>query len=293
MNLNQLKLFYLAVKRGSLTRAADELNITQPAVTKGIQRLQDHYEVTVVQRLGKQLTLTPAGRELYRIAEQIFELEKLADNCLMAYQQESKMHLHLQAAESFGAYHLPRFVNRFKAAFPGVNVTVEILADDEVVARTLELQNDFGFVSTPVKNRKLVAHQIMEDELLLIMPPNHPLAVKTTIQATDLAGQTLIMHERGSFFDKSIQNYLEQHQIKVTVSMTLSNNEAIKRAVAGGAGIAPISRQAAAREISSGNLVGRPLPAPSFRRQFYLIHHRDKQISGPLRDLRDIILPRP
>lgn len=290
VNLNQLKLFYLAVKHKSLTSAARELNVTQPAVTKGIQRLQDHYEVNLVLRAGKQLELTRAGRELYRIAEKIFELEKLADTCLQTHCRQRISHILLHAAESFGAYLLPGFVNRFKAACPSIRVTVEILTDDEVVSRTLGLQNDFGFVSTLVKNRKLAVHPLMADELVMIMPPDHPLAGKSTITDADLDGQAVIMHEQGSFFQKTIQRHLEQNSIKVEVPMTLSNNEAIKRAVAGGAGIAPISRRAAEPEIRSKALTARPLASSAFKRRFYLIHHRDKPVSGPLGHLRDIIL---
>ncbi len=141
MNLNQLKLFYLAVKRKNLSLAAAELNITQPAVTKGIQRLQQHYEVKLVHRLGKRLERTQPGDARYRLAEQIFKLEKLAEECLHEYQQAQMNHIRIHASESFGAYYLPGIINRFNRAHPTVQVTVDIVPNKQVLENTLDLQD--------------------------------------------------------------------------------------------------------------------------------------------------------
>ena len=91
MNLNQLKIFYLTAKRGNLSAAAADLNITQPAVTKGIQRIQEYYEVRFVNRFGKKLALTDAGQVLYEVAEKVFELESLAEDSIRDFQQQKKL----------------------------------------------------------------------------------------------------------------------------------------------------------------------------------------------------------
>ena len=126
MNLNQLKLFYLTFKRNSLSNAAAELNITQPAVTKGIQRLQEYYEIKFVERLGKKLVLTKAGTALYEIADKIFTMEKLAEESIRSFRIEEGGQLRIHASESFGAYYLPAFVNQFKALNPTIRVKVDI-----------------------------------------------------------------------------------------------------------------------------------------------------------------------
>ena len=144
MNLNQLKLFYVAVKQKNLTHAAAELNITQPAVTKGIQRLQEHYEVVLVHKLGKNMELTPAGDNLFQIATKIFELEKLADDCMADFQKENVKHVKIGASESFGAYYLPEFINQFNHKAPNVQVTLEILSNQQVVENTIDLKIDIG-----------------------------------------------------------------------------------------------------------------------------------------------------
>jgi DNA-binding transcriptional LysR family regulator len=113
VNLNQLKLFYLAIKRQSLSNAAAELNITQPAVSKGIQRLQAYYEIKLVERLGKKLVLTKAGAALYEIADKIFAMEKLAEESIRSFRVKEGDQLRIHASESFGAYYLPVLINHF------------------------------------------------------------------------------------------------------------------------------------------------------------------------------------
>jgi len=180
MNLNQLKLFYLTVKQKNLTLAAAELNITQPAVTKGIQRLQEYYEVILFDKLGKNMKLTPAGESLFQIAEKIFELEKLADDCMAEFQKGNLQHLKISASESFGAYYLPEFINQFTIKAPSAQVTLEVLSNQQVVENTLNLKNDIGFVSYPVKDKKLNTIEIVQDEIVIILNPFPPPGTKKT-----------------------------------------------------------------------------------------------------------------
>ncbi len=290
MNLNQLKLFYLAVKHNSLSIAATKLNITQPAVTKGIQRLQEQYGIKLVNRIGKQLKLTVAGTDLFKFAEKIFELERLADDRLQEYQIDQMRRIKIHASESFGAYYLPDFINRFSASNPRIQFTVTTLSNQQVVEKTLNLKNDLGFISCPVKNRKLMIREILEDELVIIVHPDNPLAAQVSIDTRAFEGQPIIMHEHGSYFQQIIKNLLETNHIEVEMPITLSNNEAIKRAVEGGAGIAPISRKVANDEINSGRLVALPLTDGPVLRKFSMIHHREKFLSAPLEKFISLIL---
>ncbi|MBT3807297.1 MAG: LysR family transcriptional regulator [Desulfobacula sp.] len=289
MNLNQLKLFYLAVKHKSLSHAAEELNITQPAVTKGIQRLQEYYEVPLVHKLGKNMELTLAGDNLFQIAKKIFDLENIADDCMTDFQSENLKHLKINASESFGAYYLPEFINRFNVKSPKVRVTLEVLSNQLVVENTINLKNDIGFVSFPVKDRKLNTIEIVKDEIVIILGTSHSLAQKKQLKATDLEGHMIIMHEQGSYFQKMIHDLLKANNVSVTMPITFSNNEAIKRAVEGGTGIAPISKKVAAKEIESGKLIALSLSSTALYRTFYMIHHMEKHISEPLKQFMNLI----
>ena len=192
MNLNQLKVFYLTAKHGSLSAAAESLYITQPAVTKGIQRLQEHYEIKLFNRFGKKMALTDAG-------------------------------------------------------------------------------------------------EVLEDSYQIIVPPGHPFAAKSFIEPEDLAGHTLIVHEKGSAPRRSTEEYIRRHNISVSIPLELSNNEAVKTAVEEGLGVAVITRRVVSKEIAMGSLKAIPLSDPAMTRKFYLIHHKDKYISRSLQSLIDMV----
>jgi len=289
MNLNQLKIFYLAAKQGSLSAAAAALYITQPAVTKGIQRLQEHYEIKLFNRFGKKMALTDAGEALYGIAESIFELENQAEESLRDFQQRKRGFIQVLASESFGSYYLPFIVNRFSRENPRIRMSVNLLPTELVVEKTATLACDLGFISYPVPHKKLFMREVLEDSYQIIVPAGHPLAAKSVIEPGDLAGQSLIVHEKGSAPRKSTEEFLRRHNITIPIPLELSNNEAIKTAVEEGLGIAVITRRVVSKEIEMGTLRGIPLSDPAMKRKFYLIHHKDKYISRPLQGLIDTV----
>ena len=289
MNLNQLKLFYLAVKCKSLSDAARELNITQPAVTKGIQRLQEYYEIQFVERIGKNLILTRAGQALYDIADDIFTMEKIAEERIRSFQIEQEQRIKIHTSESFGAYYLPAIIHQFKTANPYVSVKVDILPTDKVVEATIARQNDIGFISYPVKQNILTQYEVLQESLVIIVSSGHSLAGRTALAPCDLEGEAMIMHERGSAQQKAVDKFTERHDVQVSKLLEFSNNEAIKRAVAEGDGIALISEKVAHEEIRTGKLIAIPLIDAQVTRTFYLIQRTDKFISRPLANLLEII----
>jgi DNA-binding transcriptional LysR family regulator len=289
MNLNQLKIFYLAAKKGSLSAAAESLYITQPAVTKGIQRLQEHYEIKLFNRFGKKMALTDAGEVLYGIAETIFEMENQAEESLRDFQQRKRGFIRILSSESFGSYYLPFIINRFSRGNPKIRISMEILPTEQIVEKTASLANDLGFISYPMPHKKLVSREVLEDSYQIIVPPGHPLAEKSVIEPEDLAGQSLIVHEKGSAPRKSTEEYLRRHNINATIPMEHSNNEALKTAVEEGLGIAVITRRVVSKELAMGTLRAIPLSDPAMTRKFYLIHHKDKYLSRPLQGLIDIV----
>lgn len=289
MNLNQLKVFYLAAKHGSLSAAAEALYITQPAVTKGIQRLQEHYEIKLFNRFGKKMVLTDAGEVLYGIAESIFEMENQAEESLRDFQQRKRGFIRILSSESFGAYYLPFILDRFSRVNPKVRVSMDILPTELIVEKTATLANDIGFISYPVPHKKLVAREVLEDSYQIIVPPGHPFTAKSFIEPEDLAGHSLIVHEKGSAPRRSTEEYIRRHNISVSIPLELSNNEAVKTAVEEGLGVAVITRRVVSKEIGMGSLKAIPLSDPAMTRKFYLIHHKDKYISRSLQSLIDMV----
>lgn len=287
MNLNQLKIFYMTAKHGSLIAAAEKLLITQPAVSKAIQRLQEHHNVKFFNRFGKKMVLTDAGASLYEIAEKIFELEKHAEESIRDFQEQKKGHIRILASESFGAYYLPSIINPFCRSHPGIRISVNILPTEHVVQNLANLNNDLGFISYRLEHKKLQIREILEDRLVIIVSPNHPLARKQSLQPQDLDGYSMIMHEKGSVPRKAINDLIRRNDISVNIPMELSSNKAIKSTVEEEIGMALISRKVAEEEIRAGKLVSISLSDLTLSRKFYMVYHQDKYISGILQRLID------
>ncbi|MGD8290329.1 MAG: LysR family transcriptional regulator [Desulfobacterales bacterium] len=282
MNLNQLKIFYTAAKKGNLSVAAQELYISQPAVTKGIQRLQEFYDIKFIDHIGKKLTLTDAGEVLYEIAEKIFELESRAEESIRDFQQRKRGHIRILSSESFGDYYLPHIIIPFSKAYPLVRISMNILPTEQVVEHTATLNNDLGFISYPVEHPKLILKEVLQDQLVIITCPDHPLTSKEILSPRDLRSELLIMHETGSAPRKAIEEYIRKNDLPVSIHLEISSNHAIKRAVEDGLGIALISRRVAIDEIRAGRLAAIPLSDPVMIRKYYMVHHRDKYLSEPL-----------
>lgn len=287
MNLNQLRIFYMAAKRGNLSLAAEDLFITQPAVTKGIQRLQEHYDIKLVNRIGKKLVLTDAGEVVFEIAEKIFDLEKHAEESIREFRQRKKGRIRIHASESFGAYYLPSIMNPFSKSNPLIKISVNILPTEQVVENIAELKCDLGFISYPLEHKKILIREVLEDQLVLIVPPDHPFGNRKRLKPSDLAGQAMIVHERKSAPQQVLSAFIKENAISISISLELSSNRAIKQAVESGLGVALISRKVAEEEIHTGRLAAFPLQGRSLTRKFYMVHHKDKYISDTLQSLID------
>ena len=285
MNLGQLKIFYLASKRGSLSKAAEELNVTQPAVTKGIQRLQEYYEIKLFNRFGKKLVLTDAGNALYKIAEKIFDLEIHAEDTIREFLQQKQGHIRIDASESFGAYYLPSIVNQVSKVHPNVRISVNILPSGLVVENVANLNNDIGFISFPIENEKVICREILEDHMIFVAAPSHPLVNKKRLTYMDLSGQSMIVHEKGSFSYQVANDFINKNKVNIIVSLEFSSNRAIMKAVEDGLGIALVSRNIVLDHIQMKKLVVLPFPGPPITRKYYIVHHKDKYFSEVLNRL--------
>ncbi len=285
MNLGQLKIFYLTSKTGSLSKAAEELNITQPAVTKGIQRLQEYYEIKLFNRFGKKLVLTDVGNALYKIAEKVFDLEIHAEDTIREFLDQKQGHIRIDASESFGSYYLPSIVNPVSKEHPNVRFSVNILPSVLVVENVANLNNDIGFISFPIENEKVICREILEDYMVFIAPVSHPLVDKKRLTYMDLSGQPMIVHEKGSFSYQVTQHFLTKNKVNFIISLEFSSNRAIIKAVEDGLGIALVSKNIVSDHLQIKKLAVLPFPGPPITRKYYIVHHKDKYFSEVLNQL--------
>lgn len=290
MNLYHLKTFYFTAKYKSLTKAAEFLCITQPAVTKQIKQLQSHYNLKFLDIIGKKVILTDAGLNLYTIAERIFDMESQAEEAIKDFQEYNKGKISILASESFGSYHIPYIIRDFKQTRPEISISIQTATNKDIIESISELKEDIGFISAPVQNPKISVHEILEDEIVLVASPNCRFTNTQELNFMDLEGKEIIMHEQGSVIRKVVDAFLKKNKIDMCMKYEISNSEAIKKLVENNMGIAFLTKSIVHKELKSGELIAIPVPDKNFRRKYYMIYHSEKYFSKPLKDFRDLIM---
>jgi DNA-binding transcriptional LysR family regulator len=283
MNLHQLRIFVTVAKRGSFSRAAEELHISQPSASIQVADLERALGVDLFEQAGRQIHLTDAGRVLEDYAQRILALAEEARTAVSETAGLRRGHLTVGASPTPGTYLLPRIIAGFQDRYPQIGVALHIAASAEVGERLLRHELDLGVVGGKIHTPGVQAEPFLDDEIVLVTPPAHPLAAAGSAGAMALRDHRVLLPERGSDTRKAIDEALSDAGHAVAPAMELTGNEAIKEAVAAGLGVALLSRLAARTEVAAGRLVVVPIPDLIIRRHFSLIHLKDKRLSQAVR----------
>lgn len=287
MHLNQLWVFYHVAKHRSFSQAAEALFLSQPSVSNQVKLLEDAYGLRLFERSGRTIGLTDAGGALYSYAERIFALAKEADSVIEEIKGMEAGGIKISASNTLGAYYLPDIIDLFRRKHPRVEIQIDVGYTENVVESVLTFKSDLGMIGRSVTHPNIVVTPLWEEELVLIVPPEHPFASLRTIGISQLQDQPFIMSEKGSGVRAITEELLSGKGPSPRVVMELGENEAIKRAVASGLGITLISATVAKRELEAGLLRAVRLTGARIMRQFSIIYHKDKYLSHLIRAFMD------
>jgi len=251
----RLQVFHAVARYRSYSRAAREvLHISQPAVSKHVQALEADVGVPLVQRVGKRVDLTEAGRLVQQYAEQMLALGEETRRAVLDLQGVQRGTLRLGATSTPGFYLLPPVLAAFTQAYPGITLAVEIANSGQVVAGVLQRAWDLGVVSGTPAEAPLHVQPYCRDTLVLIVPPTHRLAAQPTVTLADLVGETWILRAAGSPSGQEVERALQAHHALHGHILRLQGSAAVKQAVMAGLGIAMVSRYAITPEVQHGFL---------------------------------------
>ena len=284
MNFNQLRIFYSVAKNKSVTLAAKELYLTQPAVSIQIHLLEEDYRVKFFNRSGKGIKITEEGELLLSYAEKIFNLSDEAAEGLRQITSLERGKLKIGSSMTIGAYYLPQLFEIFQLQYPNIVIQMDTGNSHDAIERVLSFKNDIGFIGIDYADKRLVKVPFITERLVLITPPDHELTHKRVISFKDLNGQKMIMREKGSGTMEIIERELKKHRVSVETVMELGSNEAIKQAVEAGLGVSIISSNVVKLEDKQGRIkILRFSNNRDIIRSFYIIYHKDKYLSDLLK----------
>lgn len=289
MNLNQLRVFYYAAREGSQSLAAQKLHISQPAVNKALNRLQEEESIQLFSRDGNRLYVTDAGAKLYELAEEIFDLEAKCDNLLENLRNEDQLALRIDASLSFGDYYIPELISHYKKQCPEVHVSVGVHPTQDIINKSVKMQNDIAFYSYKVEDPALHLEPVVSEELVMICHPDHRFSKLKYILPEDLNGEVMVSHEEGSIQREIMDKMIKLHKLEIKrLGVDYTSNEAIKRAVLQGNGIALISERAVQDAIKSKDLYAVQVGRRPLKRKLYMGWHRDRVITDKLDKLIEL-----
>jgi len=278
----RLQVFHTVARVMSFTKAAEILHMTQPAVTFQIKQLEDFFNTRLFDRTHNKITLTDAGRTVYDYAEQILEMYAKMANDVKELTGDVSGALVIGASTTIAEYMLPRLLGAFKQNHPDVSLRLQVGNTDAIVSMVENNMLDLGIVEAPVYNKNLEVKACRLDEMVVIVPPDHPLAKFKTIRPEQLTQYPFILREEGSGSRSVIDEYMKNsgmNFIDFNIVMELGSPESIKMAVESGVGVAITSRTTLGKELKLKSLVALSLNPPLMRpfshvRQRHKFRHR-------------------
>ncbi len=277
--LRQLKVFETVAKHLSFSRAAEELHLTQPAISTQIKTLESHAGLPLFEQLGKKVYLTPAGTELLFYSRQIIQLFQEAEEALTQFKGISGGKLNVSVI-SAGDYFFPRLLVEFARRHKGVTLNLKVHNREELLQQLEENLTDLAIMVRPPKELDTVNESFAPHPYVIVAAPTHPLAKEKNIPVSRLLNEPFVVREKGSdtwnSMEEGFARRLDLNQIHI--AMEIKSTETIKQAVIAGIGISFLSAHTISLELKAGSLTILDVAGFPVMLNWYVIHRRNKRL---------------
>lgn len=275
INLHQIRTFLAIAERESLTKAAEDLNISQPTASVHLHALETYYGAKLFVYSGHRLNLTDPGRVLYRYAKKLLALEVEAKRSVEAFIHLECGKISLGASSNIGVYVLPKLLAKFEAMHPKIEMKVFIGVTRAVEEKLLAREIDLGIVEAQVSSTDLVVEPWLEDNLVVIVPPQHPWALLKEVTADQLVLESFVVGEPGSGTRRVMKAQMGDLVEKIRVVLEVGSTEAVKRTVEAGLGISVVGESCVVRERQLKTLSVLSIAGLSLRKEFSIVYVKD------------------
>ncbi|MDX1594389.1 MAG: LysR family transcriptional regulator [Gammaproteobacteria bacterium] len=291
VTLRQLRVFEAVARHLSFTRAAEELFLTQPAVSMQVKQLEQHVELPLFEQVGKKVSLTEAGREMQFYSRAIMQLLDEADDVLDGLRGGEHGHLGL-AVPSTANQMTMNLLAAFRRRNPAFTFSIDI-TNREGLLRRLELNEcDLVIMGRPPEEVALEAVAFMENPLVVIAAPDHPLAERRRIDPASLRQETFVIREPGSGTRIAMERFFAEHgwHPDQGSGMEMTSNEAIKQAVEAGLGLGIVSLHTLDVELAAGRLKVLDVKSFPILRHWYIVQRKGKRLSAVASRFREFVI---
>jgi LysR family transcriptional regulator, low CO2-responsive transcriptional regulator len=289
LTLRQLKVFESAARHLNYTRAAEELFLTQPAVSMQVKQLEESLGVALFEQLGKRLHLTEAGQEVLGYARGVTQQLDELESVLNRMKGLSGGRLRISVATTAN-YFIPTLLGTFARRYPEVTVSLDVTNRETLLQQLAENIVDLVIMGQPPLEADVKAEAFMDNPLVIVAQPDHPLAAKKKITLKRLQDEVFLVREKGSGTRIAMERFFNERTINITTGMEVGSNEAIKQSVQAGLGLGLLSRDTLEQELSLKRLVILDVDEFPILRHWYVVHRRGKRLAPVAQAFKSFLL---
>ena len=280
-----MRIFVSVFQKNSITKAAQELHLTQPSVSLAVRELEDYYGIRLFDRIGRHIAPTECGKEFYEYAVHIVSLFNEMEKKMRNWDTFGT--LRIGASITIGTHILPVLIRRYQEQFPDLTVEAKVSKSASVEDELIHSGIDLGLIETQPSHPDLRAVPFMTDSMCVITAPDHPLASAKSVSLTELSRFPFLMREKGSAGRELLDAAFSLQQITVSPRWESTSTQALVKAVAEGLGVSVLPYLLVKKDIEEGTVRQIPLDQP-IRRNLNVIYHKSKFLTDNMRAFVDL-----
>ncbi len=290
IQLQQLQAFRAVIKNGGFERATESLRLSQPAISIRVKELEKQLGADLFKRSGKRIELTDAGRIVAEYTDRVIIVLEEMNLTLNELKGFKRGQLRCGATTTIAVHLLPKVLVQFKKKFPNVEIKVVVEKTAEIEKQNIADELDIGMVSGTMRNPSAFnIFHYLTDELVLIAPPDHPLAKRRRVSLKQIAKFPLILRDKGSLPRLIIDESFRAAGLSYNCMMVIETSEALKKAVAEGLGCSITPHCSIQLEKQTNTLAYARIAGSPMKREFRAITHKDRKLLGPVNPFLEIL----
>ncbi len=293
MNIEQIKIFCDLVETKSFSKTASRNLISQSAVSQQIKNLEQQLKFQLIDRTSRPFTVTQAGKIFFEGCKEIYSKYEELCNKLAHFAYEITGSVRITGIPSVVIYLLQPYIRYYLHQHPKVKLYVEPTRANQAVEAILDDEADFALIAETQVDKRLAIEKFYEEQMLLTLPPKHPLGKKKKVPIKALQLQPLILFERDQFTRKLIDRIFKKYGITIKPVMELDSIETMKRGIEAGVGLGILPGPSIEQEISIGTLVARPIEEEQILRPVVIVYRKGKIFSEPVKRFLKLLKEKP
>lgn len=287
MTVKHMNIFLKVYQEQNITHAAGLLHMTQPAVTRAIQEIENYYGIRLFERLNRGLSATEAGKQLYAHAIHITDSFDVMEKTFRNWDKHGI--LRIGASITLGNFLLPKLVKSFQQEYPGINIQARVSNGRNLQDALCSNDLDLALIEGEVDEQELQMELFREDHLILVTPPGHELLSMDTIKIKDLGKYPFLLREKGSAGRTFLDHVFAVHGITLHPTWESASTQALVKAAACGLGISFLPCQLVKQNLLMGEIQTKEISDEEFRRQNYLVWHKNKFLTPAIMQFMNLL----